>query len=212
MKAVNLFYADQYKNMNEMTKRGRGRPRSFNPETALAKAAAVFQQKGFDAASLDDLAAATNLTRPSLYAAFGNKEALYLASLQAVARAMEAELGRIGKTAPSLEEALRQFYAAALDRYIDGPAGACGCIVMTTGVAASRDLPAVRAYVAVVLARLDEAVGDLYQHHYHGEKRMRWSKELLAVSTLQTLSIRARAGTPREALDRLVEKVLPALV
>ena len=58
--------------------RGRGRPRAFEPETALAQAMDVFWSDGFAATSLDDISAATGLNRPSLYGAFGDKRALYL--------------------------------------------------------------------------------------------------------------------------------------
>ena len=56
----------------------RGRPRAFEPETALAQAMDVFWRDGFAATSLDDVSAATGLNRPSLYGAFGDKRALYL--------------------------------------------------------------------------------------------------------------------------------------
>src|SRR6202044_5662 len=58
--------------------RRRGRPRAFEPETALTQAMDVFWKDGFAATSLDDLSAATGLNRPSLYGAFGDKRALYL--------------------------------------------------------------------------------------------------------------------------------------
>jgi hypothetical protein len=58
--------------------RRRGRPRAYDPDTALAAAADVFWKKGYDGTSLDDLAAATGMNRPSLYAAFGDKHDLYL--------------------------------------------------------------------------------------------------------------------------------------
>ena len=51
----------------------RGRPRAFEPETALNQAMDVFWKDGFAATSLDDLSAATGLNRPSLYGAFGDK-------------------------------------------------------------------------------------------------------------------------------------------
>lgn len=70
---------------------GRGRPRNFNPDEALDAALAVFWKNGFDAASLSDLTEQTGLTKPSLYAAFGDKEALYL---KALARYRENWLGR----------------------------------------------------------------------------------------------------------------------
>jgi len=60
----------------------RGRPRAYDPETALARAAATFWKAGYAGTSLDDLAAATGMNRPSLYAAFGDKRELYLKTLE----------------------------------------------------------------------------------------------------------------------------------
>src|SRR5690349_16145610 len=62
--------------------RGRGRPRAFDRELALAKATRLFWTKGFEATSIADLTQAMGIGSPSLYAAFGSKEALYAASLR----------------------------------------------------------------------------------------------------------------------------------
>lgn len=58
-----------------------GRPREFCVEEALAAALKVFWRKGYDGASLTDLTEAMGVTRPSLYCAFGNKEALFRQAL-----------------------------------------------------------------------------------------------------------------------------------
>lgn len=58
-----------------------GRPREFDPETALAKILDVFWSKGFEGATMRDLVDATGLKKGSLYAAFGDKRAMYLKAL-----------------------------------------------------------------------------------------------------------------------------------
>ena len=82
MAAVKSFVQHGTKNcarpFAKAASRGRGRPRAFEAETALAQAMDVFWSDGFAATSLDDISAATGLNRPSLYGAFGDKRALYL--------------------------------------------------------------------------------------------------------------------------------------
>src|SRR5512141_1246726 len=126
--------------------RRRGRPRAYDPDIALARAADVFWRNGYDGTSLDDLVAATGMNRPSLYAAFGDKRDLYLKTLEhyrdesrALARAAMAD-------GPSLRVFLKRFYDKALDLYLeDGPRG-CYSIGTAATVAAVDDN--VRAFLA----------------------------------------------------------------
>lgn len=60
----------------------RGRPRAFDEDAALDEALALFWRLGFQGASLAELTQAMGLSKPSLYAAFGDKEALYLRALE----------------------------------------------------------------------------------------------------------------------------------
>ena len=62
-------------------RRGRGRPRAFDREIALGVATSLFWAKGFEATSIADLTTAMGIQGPSLYAAFGSKEALYAEAL-----------------------------------------------------------------------------------------------------------------------------------
>lgn len=60
----------------------RGRPRSFDKEAALDRAMEVFWRLGYEGASMADLTAAMGIASPSLYAAFGSKEALFRLALE----------------------------------------------------------------------------------------------------------------------------------
>jgi AcrR family transcriptional regulator len=59
-----------------------GRPRSFDEDAAVARAAALFADRGYEGTSIDDLVQALGVHRGSLYSTFGSKRALYLRVLR----------------------------------------------------------------------------------------------------------------------------------
>ena len=108
----------------------RGRPRAYDAEAALKQATDTFWRSGYSGTSLDSIAAATGMNPPSLYAAFGNKHALYL---EALARYWDISLAATREALAGdypLDEALMLAYDAALSIYFSGKGHARGCFVM----------------------------------------------------------------------------------
>jgi len=97
---------------SETTAAQPGRPRAFDPDAALERAMRVFWAKGYEGASLSDLTRAMRINRPSLYAAFGNKEELFRKVLD---RYMDGPLAYFGKAlaAPRARDVVEQIFFGA---------------------------------------------------------------------------------------------------
>src|SRR6476619_5883177 len=126
----------------------RGRPRAYDPHEALARAADTFWKAGYAGTSLDDLAAATGMNRPSLSAAFGDKRELYLKTLQHYRDEYRALARQTLADDPTLRVFLKRFYDAALDIYLAGEGGARGCYSIGTAATEATVDPNVRAFLA----------------------------------------------------------------
>jgi AcrR family transcriptional regulator len=188
-------------------KRPRGRPRGYDPDEALAQAMGAFWDAGYAATSLDDLSEATGMNRPSLYAAFGDKQAIYL---KAIARYRAGPALREALTGGTLREALTRAYRAALAVYLAGEQGQRGCFVIGTAATEAVANPVVRAEVATVLREVDEAYENrIRQAQAAGELPADADPASLAAiasAVLHSLAVRARAGEKRRSLEALAEK------
>ena len=112
-------------------KRNRGRPRKFDADEALDKALLVFWTRGFAATSLDELAEAMSMRRPSVYNAFGDKESLYRAALGAFQKRLFVGL-RTLEDKDDPRKILERFFTQALDVYTAGETP-LGCFIFCTG-------------------------------------------------------------------------------
>src|SRR5262249_14372397 len=103
------------------------RPREFDIEAALDCAMRVFWAKGYEATSLDDLCAATGLSRSSLYAAFGDKRGLLLQSLDRYVERSNRIAKALARPVP-IREAIAGLLRDFIDEIVAGP-GRRGCFV-----------------------------------------------------------------------------------
>lgn len=186
------------------------RPRSFDIDDALAAATRVFLVHGFDGATLEDLTAAMGVNKPSLYAAFGDKSALYARVLEGYAAlaisAMEAALNA-GET---LEDAGRSLLRGAIDMYAPSKGDHLGCLIATTATTVAGSSPAVRAVVAGFLSKVDllivATIARRFGSHLTDEGVVSVGDILSA--TTYSLAIRARAGASRTQLSAIADRAM----
>ncbi|MDB5710452.1 MAG: hypothetical protein JWL96_2522 [Sphingomonas bacterium] len=189
-------------------KRPRGRPRGFDPEEALKAASERFRTFGYAATSLDDLAAATGLARPSLYAAFGDKKALYLAALARTHRRLEATFDALEAAALPRAALLKTIFASTIDLYLTGEIGPAGCIAVSTASAEAVADPEIRAALHGFLAMEDSRMARILAAS--GVARPEAAARIL-MSVTHSLAVRTRAGTPRADLEAIAADCIALL-
>lgn len=189
-----------------------GRHRQFDVEQALDAALCVFWRKGYEGASYTDLTEATGVERPALYAAFGNKEALFR---RALARYYEHYLDYVPEalnqpTAREMAEFMLRRAAELHTRYPANP----GCLGINGVLAGSDEAEPVRQALidaraegaAQIRARLEaaKAAGDLPE----AADPAALAAFLMAV--MHGMAVQAKAGLPRETLLAVAEQALAA--
>src|SRR5215470_8634246 len=193
----------------QLPPRPRGRPRAYDPDVALARVMDTFWVAGYAGTSLDDLSAATGMNRPSLYAAFGDKRALYLKALQRYRASGRAALKETLAQDQPLGQTLRQVYAKAIALYLSGDEAARGCFTIGTAATEAVVNPEVRAFLSETLRSVDNA---FEAHIRFARDRGELKPEAdpaalarLATAVMHTLAIRSRAGETRAALEAVAE-------
>jgi TetR/AcrR family transcriptional regulator, copper-responsive repressor len=186
----------------------RGRPRSYDPAAALNAARDVFWVKGYAATSLDDIAEATKMNRPSLYAAFGDKEAIYLAALKMQGELLVMAVAGAVALEMKLKAFLDLFFGRCIDSYLAGAAGPRGCFLVGTALTESLTREDVGAVVRDAFGRCDELLEERFKRAKKaGDLPKAADAKALAMlvsSTMHELSMHARAGASRAALAERV--------
>jgi AcrR family transcriptional regulator len=106
-----------------------GRPREFDADEALDKALMAFWRGGFEGTSLSDLTEAMGINRPSLYAAFGNKETLYRLALDRYAEIGPGAVQRAALAEPTARRVIETLLRTAASSLTD-PKHPAGCMVV----------------------------------------------------------------------------------
>lgn len=187
----------------------RGRPREFDTELALGAALRVFWAKGYEGASLSDLTDEMGITRPSLYAAFGNKEALFRQALDLYERDKLTYIGDAIK-APTARDVAERLLMGSVDAATTGDCK--GCMGVIASVACQSVEPSIRDDVnaraessrRAIIARMQQAIDA-------GEFRVATEAEAITrylLAIMQGISVQAQSGASREELLQVANSAL----
>ncbi len=183
----------------------RGRPRAYDADTALSAALGVFWDKGFSGTSLDDLTAATGMNRPSLYAAFGDKRALYQKALDRYRAASRRSLTEALSETYPVRDAIGNVYRIALDSYIPKNWAARGCFMIGSALTEAVSNADVRKGVHQGLRDIEAMFTARFRRSQTkgeiGRSTDPAALARIASAVLYSLAIQARAGEPRKALE-----------
>lgn len=189
-----------------------GRPREFDVDKALDTALKLFWQKGYEGTSLSDLTEAMGINRPSLYAAFGNKENLFRKALDRYADG-PASAWRRALEAPTAREVVERLLMATADSMTD-PRYPGGCLTVQGALSCGDEAQPIRQELA---CRRQQGQTDLYNRL----ARAREEGDLPPDSdpcdlarfvsmVTQGMAVQAAGGATREELRRAAELALRA--
>ncbi len=194
--------------------RPRGRPRTFDADAVLAIAQDAFWRRGLAGVSLDEVSAATGVARPGLAAAFGDKRALYLRTIDAFTAQMDVAARTLMGGSRPLRVELGAFFTGAVDLYLAGDEPR-GCMALCTLPVEAADDPEIRVRLGAVLNRTDALLQARFQlARARGELPARTNiagRGALAAALLHSVAIRARAGAGRATLLAMIRAALPLL-
>ncbi len=191
-----------------LVSRGRGRPREFDLAPVLDRAIEVFSERGYQATSITDLTKAMGLSQGSLYKAFKDKRAVFLAAFdhyrERRTRQLRDALGADGTGRERLRRALL-FYAESAQ----GEQGRQGCLVVGSAISLSAFDADMAAHITDALERNEELVADLLrQGQADGSLRPELPIDATARTLLcltQGIRVVGKTGRSREELQAVVE-------
>ncbi len=189
----------------------RGRPRSFDRDTALENAMHVFWERGYEAASISDLTAAMGISPPSLYTAFGDKERLFLEAIERYGKGPGGYAARALAEESTARRAIERLMLEAA-KELPNPGHPAGCMM----VMATTNCSVAAEHVQNALAkRRLLGVGLMQQRIQRGinEGEMPADTDALALANFyatvyQGMSMQAKDGAPRESLLLSVEMAM----
>jgi TetR/AcrR family transcriptional repressor of nem operon len=189
------------------------RPKEFDPRTALSAAVQVFWRNGYEKTSLDDLMAAMQVGRQSLYDTFGDKRELYLSALEAYRQSTQAAMQRLFASG----HPLRDCFAALLFGIVNESRAdhQRGCLLLSANLERNLDDKQIANLVKTNQAEVEAIFENaLRRAQRSGELALDKDAGALArffLATIQGMRATARASSNRAALEQVARLALSTL-
>jgi AcrR family transcriptional regulator len=190
-----------------------GRPRGFDREAALEAAMFLFWRKGFAATSMNDLCNAMGIGSPSLYAAFGSKEALYLEAVEYYVRTQGPPIWDKLAQAATARAGVENLLIAWSESLPKSRATPAGCMAMLGAVSDEWPTAVVRVVRKVRLEMLGMLRSRLETAVAKGELPASTDVDSLSrfyLSVFQGMAIQARDGATQPELRTVATAAMAA--
>lgn len=189
-----------------------GRPREFDIDKALETAMQIFWRKGYEGTTLSDLTEAMGINRPSLYAAFGNKEALFRKALDRYANGPGAHACAALEQPTALAVA-EMLLHGSIDMATD-PHNPRGCLMVQGALACGDEAEAARAELAERRRAGEAALTQRLQRALRERDLPKGSDPAdlarYLVTIMQGLAVQAATGATRDELHATARRALQA--
>jgi AcrR family transcriptional regulator len=183
-----------------------GRPRSFDEAKALERAMRVFWRRGYEGASLPELTKAMGINRPSMYAAFGNKEQLFKKAVERYSEAPQAFLEDC-LAAPTIRDVAHRLFQGTAERLAD-PKNPRGCLILQGALACGKESESIRRDLIARRAVREEMIRHRFAQAGSRELPKGMKADDLAryvATVLQGLAIQAASGATAEELKGIAD-------
>lgn len=189
------------------------RAKAYDETALLDRAMEAFWACGFDRTSIEDLVGRTGVNRASLYAAYPDKRALFIAGLRRyLDRIVEGNIRRLTEVEPA-SEAVRRFFLQLVEAPIDRLRR--GCLLTSSAIELGESDPEVAALIRGAFRRVEDAIfGRLVQAQKADQLVEGADPRTLArllVTVLQGIRVMARVGVDREVMRQAVSGALSGI-
>jgi len=189
-----------------------GRPRGFDTDAALEKAMRLFWAKSYEGTSVADLTKTLGISRPSLYAAFGDKQSLFRAALERYAAGpasyVAAALGE-----PTAREVAEQLLRGAADLQA-GSGNPGGCLTVNGAIACGHEAEpacqALKAHRKVGVALLRRRFEQAKAEHDLPKDSDPAALARFVAAVVYGMAVLASSGASRKELDQVIRTAMKA--